>query len=161
MVHKDPSNIDAKAEIKQVEFNTIASSFGGLSAKVSALHQYVSTHLLPSAILMITTVTFSLSPPIQLLLQHSYLVPHYRPIHQLRQYLAASLLPTKRMAARKPTPHCHFAPSSSFKIPKITHLINTPWLPVFSQITTSSSSAFPSPPYCPVQVYHPTYHLDL
>lgn len=41
MVHKDPSNLDAKPEIKQVEFNTIASSFGGLSAKVSALHNHL------------------------------------------------------------------------------------------------------------------------
>ncbi|KAF6223627.1 hypothetical protein HO133_000470 [Letharia lupina] len=41
MVHKDPSNQEAKTEIKQVEFNTIASSFGGLSAKVSALHKHL------------------------------------------------------------------------------------------------------------------------
>ena len=53
MIHKDPSNLDAKAEIKQVEFNTIASSFGGLSAKVSALHKYVLIHVPPSAILII------------------------------------------------------------------------------------------------------------
>ncbi len=53
MIHKDPSNLDARAEIKQVEFNTIASSFGGLSAKVSALHKYVLIHVLPSAILII------------------------------------------------------------------------------------------------------------
>lgn len=51
MVHKDPSKLDAEPEIKQVEFNTIASSFGGLSAKVSALHKYVFTHLLQSAML--------------------------------------------------------------------------------------------------------------
>ena len=42
MVHKDPSDSAAKPEIKQVEFNTIASSFGGLATKVSSLHQYVS-----------------------------------------------------------------------------------------------------------------------
>ncbi len=36
MVHQDGENL----QIKQVEFNTIASSFGGLSAKTSLLHQY-------------------------------------------------------------------------------------------------------------------------
>ena len=66
MVHKDPSHLDAEPKIKQVEFNTIASSFGGLSAKVSALHKYVSTHLLPPAILIIILVTFSPSPPTHL-----------------------------------------------------------------------------------------------
>ena len=40
MVHVDPSSVDAKPEIKQVEFNTIASSFGGLSTRVSELHKY-------------------------------------------------------------------------------------------------------------------------
>ena len=39
MVHKDPGNPQAKPCIKQVEFNTIASSFGGLAAKVSNLHK--------------------------------------------------------------------------------------------------------------------------
>ncbi|KAL8819050.1 MAG: hypothetical protein Q9223_002428 [Gallowayella weberi] len=38
MIHKDPEVRDAKSTIKQVEFNTIASSFGGLSTKVSQLH---------------------------------------------------------------------------------------------------------------------------
>jgi glutathione synthase len=41
MVHLDPENKTAKPGIKQVEFNTIASSFGGLSSKVSALHQHL------------------------------------------------------------------------------------------------------------------------
>ena len=41
MVHRDPTSPDAKPEIKQVEFNTIASSFGGLASKVSSLHRYV------------------------------------------------------------------------------------------------------------------------
>jgi len=36
MVHKDGDNL----QIKQVEFNTIASSFGGLSSKTSLLHKY-------------------------------------------------------------------------------------------------------------------------
>ncbi|KAL1623949.1 Glutathione synthetase [Neofusicoccum ribis] len=41
MVHVDPSESNAKPQIKQVEFNTIASSFGGLSTQVSALHKYL------------------------------------------------------------------------------------------------------------------------
>ena len=53
MIHKDPSKLDSNPEIKQVEFNTIASSFGGLSTKVSALHKYVLARLLPSVILML------------------------------------------------------------------------------------------------------------
>ena len=40
MVHRDPSKFTAAPQIKQVEFNTIASSFGGLSSKVSSLHKY-------------------------------------------------------------------------------------------------------------------------
>lgn len=41
MVHLDPSDTSAKPTIKQVEFNTIASSFGGLSSRVSELHNYL------------------------------------------------------------------------------------------------------------------------
>lgn len=43
MVHVDPESSDARLGIKQVEFNTIASSFGGLSSQVSALHKYLLT----------------------------------------------------------------------------------------------------------------------
>jgi glutathione synthetase len=43
MVHKDPTKPDSVSGLKQVEFNTIASSFGGLSSQVSALHQYLLT----------------------------------------------------------------------------------------------------------------------
>ncbi|KAI4180745.1 MAG: hypothetical protein LQ346_006925, partial [Caloplaca aetnensis] len=43
MVHQDPSDPTAQPTIKQVEFNTIASSFGGLSTKVSQLHSYLHT----------------------------------------------------------------------------------------------------------------------
>ncbi|KAH0563249.1 hypothetical protein GP486_002182 [Trichoglossum hirsutum] len=53
MIHFDPAAPDSKPEIKQVEFNTIASSFGGLSARVSALHKYLyggPAHCLPSGI---------------------------------------------------------------------------------------------------------------
>lgn len=38
MVHQ--STLEADPQIKQVEFNTIASSFGGLSSQTSALHKY-------------------------------------------------------------------------------------------------------------------------
>lgn len=41
MVHVNSENPNAHPEIKQVEFNTIASSFGGLSSQVSALHKYL------------------------------------------------------------------------------------------------------------------------
>lgn len=43
MVHKDPAQADSAPGLKQVEFNTIASSFGGLSSQVSALHRYLHT----------------------------------------------------------------------------------------------------------------------
>ncbi|KAL1608841.1 Glutathione synthetase [Nothophoma quercina] len=41
MVHEDPSQSNPTPGLKQVEFNTIASSFGGLSSQVSALHKYL------------------------------------------------------------------------------------------------------------------------
>lgn len=43
MINVDPKSPSGKPEIKQVEFNTIASSFGGLSTQVSALHKYIRT----------------------------------------------------------------------------------------------------------------------
>jgi glutathione synthase len=43
MVHQEKQRTDAEElsspQIKQVEFNTIASSFGGLSALTSSLHR--------------------------------------------------------------------------------------------------------------------------
>ncbi|MCJ1248167.1 hypothetical protein MMC30_005384 [Trapelia coarctata] len=41
MVHIDPSTPSAPPQIKQVEFNTIASSFGGLASQVSLLHKHL------------------------------------------------------------------------------------------------------------------------
>jgi glutathione synthase len=41
MVHLDPSGTSLTPGLRQVEFNTIASSFGGLSTKVSALHRHL------------------------------------------------------------------------------------------------------------------------
>jgi glutathione synthase len=43
MIHTDPSQADAPPGLRQVEFNTIASSFGGLSSQVAALHKYLLT----------------------------------------------------------------------------------------------------------------------
>lgn len=37
---------DAELEIKQVEFNTISSSFGPLSHQVSSLHRYIASNVL-------------------------------------------------------------------------------------------------------------------
>ncbi|KAL8349578.1 hypothetical protein RB598_005104 [Gaeumannomyces tritici] len=42
MVHQDLTAPDSVPQVKQVEFNTIASSFGGLSAQTSALHRYLA-----------------------------------------------------------------------------------------------------------------------
>lgn len=50
MVHVDPHNPSGGPAIKQVEFNTIASSFGGLSSQVSFMHSYlVSVDAYPPA----------------------------------------------------------------------------------------------------------------
>jgi hypothetical protein len=62
MIHIDPTSSNPKPELKQVEFNTIASSFGGLSARVSALHRYVKPALL-TELLLIPPATFITVPP--------------------------------------------------------------------------------------------------
>ena len=41
MVHLDQGSSKSIPSVKQVEFNTIASSFGGLSSQVSGLHKYL------------------------------------------------------------------------------------------------------------------------
>nr|OQO20522.1 hypothetical protein B0A51_13210 [Rachicladosporium sp. CCFEE 5018] len=41
MGHVSDSDSDSRLSVKQVEFNTIASSFGGLSSQVAALHRYL------------------------------------------------------------------------------------------------------------------------
>lgn len=41
MIHVDPSSATSLPVIHQVEFNTVASSFGGLSTLVSELHRYL------------------------------------------------------------------------------------------------------------------------
>lgn len=41
MIHIDPSKRSACPDLRQVEFNTIASSFGGLSTKVASLHRHL------------------------------------------------------------------------------------------------------------------------
>lgn len=51
MIHSDPSGTRPTPKLKQVEFNTIASSFGGLSTRVSALHKYLySIDAYPSSV---------------------------------------------------------------------------------------------------------------
>ncbi|KAF5629155.1 glutathione synthetase [Fusarium tjaetaba] len=42
MVHQDTEAPNSSLQVKQVEFNTIASSFGGLSTHTSALHKYLA-----------------------------------------------------------------------------------------------------------------------
>ncbi|KAK1974349.1 glutathione synthetase [Colletotrichum cereale] len=42
LVHQDTSSGEPKRQVKQVEFNTIASSFGGLSSRTSLLHKFLS-----------------------------------------------------------------------------------------------------------------------
>ncbi|KAF4461177.1 glutathione synthetase [Fusarium albosuccineum] len=43
MVHQDTHASPPSLQVKQVEFNTIASSFGGLSTYTSSLHKYLAT----------------------------------------------------------------------------------------------------------------------
>ncbi|RKL15534.1 hypothetical protein BFJ68_g5741 [Fusarium oxysporum] len=43
MVHQGTETTKSSLQVKQVEFNTIASSFGGLSTHTSALHKYLAT----------------------------------------------------------------------------------------------------------------------
>ncbi|MCJ1304286.1 hypothetical protein MMC08_007098 [Hypocenomyce scalaris] len=85
MVHVDPSTPSARPQIKQVEFNTIASSFGGLSTQVSLLHKHLlSTSAYPSA-----------SPPI--------ITPEYLPSNSSNSSLSLGLA----------TAHKHYGSSKS------------------------------------------------
>jgi len=43
MIDADPSEESPTPTIKQVEFNTISSSFGGLSSQVTKLHKYLNS----------------------------------------------------------------------------------------------------------------------
>ena len=77
IVHEYPLASESKLAIKQVEFNTIASSFGGLSAKVSTLHRYGRSPTILTTALNITQGTFSIYlriPPrlLQLFNQHLF-----------------------------------------------------------------------------------------
>ena len=66
MIHADPSESSPTPEIKQVEFNTISSSFGGLSSAVTKLHQYLSSYIfsnhLDTSSLLAPTETIHPSP---------------------------------------------------------------------------------------------------
>ncbi|TQN72899.1 Glutathione synthetase large chain, partial [Colletotrichum shisoi] len=42
LVHQDTTSGEPKRQVKQVEFNTIAASFGGLSSRTSLLHKFLS-----------------------------------------------------------------------------------------------------------------------
>lgn len=42
MLHKDDDGDDSSYQLKQVELNTIASSFAGLSCKIASLHRYLT-----------------------------------------------------------------------------------------------------------------------
>ena len=46
--HGQSSTSSTSPQIKQVEFNTIASSFGGLASRVSRLHKYVMSWIVPN-----------------------------------------------------------------------------------------------------------------
>ncbi|KAL8671345.1 MAG: hypothetical protein Q9168_004155 [Polycauliona sp. 1 TL-2023] len=67
MIHTDPTNTETKPAIKQVEFNTIASSFGGLSTKVSQLHSYLNSISAypPTSPPVITSTSLSSNPCIE------------------------------------------------------------------------------------------------
>lgn len=56
MIHQNDLEPSAKSCIKQVEFNTIASSFGGLASKVCSLHKLAP---IPELLTKLTTVAFS------------------------------------------------------------------------------------------------------
>ena len=56
MVHKDASDVESGPQIRQVEFNTIASSFGGLAAKVSKLHRQGSCN--PQYLTLLDLIAF-------------------------------------------------------------------------------------------------------
>lgn len=45
MVHQDTTTSPPTSQVKQVEFNTIATSFGGLSYNTSNLHKYAASNL--------------------------------------------------------------------------------------------------------------------
>ncbi|KAI0905038.1 hypothetical protein F4823DRAFT_612750 [Ustulina deusta] len=60
MVHQDASG--SGPQIKQVEFNTIASSFGGLSSQTSQLHKYLSSTEYPLIEKAIPRDTLDLPP---------------------------------------------------------------------------------------------------
>ena len=77
MVHKDASDAESKPQIKQVEFNTIASSFGGLAAKVSGLHRqgFSKSHYLTLLGLIALVAIYFQSQPIHQLLHVLSLEP--------------------------------------------------------------------------------------
>lgn len=60
MVHRDDSTRPPTLQAKQVEFNTIAASFGGLSYHTSQLHNYLATTEYPLLRLPVTADSLAL-----------------------------------------------------------------------------------------------------
>ena len=109
MIHNDPSLFESKFAIRQVEFNTMASSFGGLSARVSALHRY---HLRPNLLISNTDNregVLSKSPliPLQSLICFGHCLFH--PTRLLNQSLLGCKSPMKLTELRSPVKHYHSA----------------------------------------------------
>ncbi|KZF22249.1 glutathione synthetase-like protein [Xylona heveae TC161] len=112
LVHVEPSNPSAKPEVKQVEFNTIASSFGGLSEKVGDLHRYLyNTSCYPPT-------PSSSSGTASNLINTSSLTPNHT-ISSLSSGLAAA--------------HDHYGPSKTSNQKCIIFLVQDPERNVFDQ----------------------------
>jgi len=89
MIHIDPKSPSAKLEIKQVEFNTIASSFGSLSTQVSSLHKYIGITLYVKPLLIIFSYLYhNLAYPLSVIGPVSF--PENPSISSLASGLAAA-----------------------------------------------------------------------
>ena len=137
MVHKDASQADSKPQIRQVEFNTIASSFGGLAAKVSGLHRQGSCDPpnITSLGLTVSIAIYFQFQPIHRLLHASSPEPPSLLIRLRNPFLWVLSQHTKRMDRRKLNLNYLFASSSLFKTLKITHSISMHWRAQFSKNT--------------------------
>lgn len=95
MLHQNISESTGKSYIKQVEFNTIASSFGGLASKVCSLHKSAA---IPELLTKLTRAAFSTrlmhirqSPLLPLI------PPHFPQTHPSPPYLRVSHSVTEHM----------------------------------------------------------------
>lgn len=92
MVHQENQSAEgqqSKPQIKQVEFNTIASSFGGLSARTSLLHRYDRSLKLSTA--PINTCRFLAATAYDLLKSPGAHVDYNLPENKSTEGLAAGL----------------------------------------------------------------------